>query len=84
MKYLTPILLFAAFTVGTTVSQPSLYNEDETEERQIYRLDKSSIPDPHRNTVSTEQSPELRDFHFRGMGGPEAFDEYLNMLGSLS
>ena len=32
---------------------------------------------------SASESSELHDFYFRGLEGPEAFDEYLIMVGNL-
>ena len=92
MKRLAPVFLFAGLTIGTPNGQNdngldrATPENDDTPTVTITATYKHSHSHSHSDCNTDEparQASDLQDYHFRGLSGPEAFDEYLAMVGEL-
>lgn len=88
MKHLASLLLFAGLAIGTSNGQDNsrlnkaTLDNDETPTITVT----ATYKHPNLDCNACEparQAPELQDYHFRGLSGPEAFDEYLAMVGEI-
>ena len=90
VKYFAQILILAGLAMGTTMESgiPNGQRDDGLDKAapENNNIPTTTCKHSHSNCSTYEpvkHSSELQDYHFRGLKGPEAFDEYLAMVEEL-